>query len=185
VSRDRYVPAAFRDCAYADDEIPLGHGQCMLRPSLAGRVLQALSLTPADRVLEIGTGSGYLTHCLAECAGSVVSIDLYEDFVNGARQRLADAGIDKVEITQMDGSVSLPDGPFDAIAVTAAVRQLDDRYVEALAPGGRMFIVVGESPVMTATLVTRDENGEVTVSHLFETDIPMLVTPTVPPVFSF
>ena len=185
VSRDVYVPAAFRDCAYADDEIPIGHGQCMLRPSLVGRVLQSLELRDTDRVLEIGTGTGYLTHCLAARSGSVASIDLYEDFVSGARQRLADAGINNVQVESMDACSELPEGPFDAIAVTAAVRELDERFVDTLGPGGRMFIVVGEAPAMTANLVSRAEDGAVTTTQLFETNIPALVTPTTPPDFSF
>ena len=185
VSRDRYVPEAFRDCAYADDEIPLGNGQCMLRPSLAGRMLQALELEAKNRVLEIGTGSGYLTNCLALCAGSVVSIDLFEEFVSGARQRLDDAGVGNVQIETMDACVDLPDGPFDAIAVTGALRELDDRFVDVLAPGGRLFVVVGEAPAMSAILVTRSEDGEIVESEMFETSIPRLITPAAPAKFAF
>jgi protein-L-isoaspartate(D-aspartate) O-methyltransferase len=185
VTRDDYVPAAFRDCAYADAETPIGHGQCMLRPSIVGRLMQSLAIQPGDRVLDVGTGTGYLAHCLSLRGESVTSIELYEDFANGARQRLDAASVSNVEVRQMDASVELPDGPFDAIAVTAAFRELDDRLIDRLAPGGRLFIVVGEAPVMSANLVTRADDGDVTVENLFETRIPALVTADKPVDFSF
>ena len=93
VSRDRYVPPAFADCAYADVEIPIGHGQCMLRPSLVGRMLQSVDVQPGETVLEVGTGTGYMTRCLASVAQSVTSIDLYGDFVEAARGRLEEDGV--------------------------------------------------------------------------------------------
>jgi protein-L-isoaspartate(D-aspartate) O-methyltransferase len=185
VSRDGYVPTAFRDCAYADGEIPIGHGQCMLRPSIVGRLMQSLAIQPGDRILDVGTGTGYLAHCLSVRGESVTSIELYEDFVASARRQLEAAGVSNVRVEQMDASVELPDGPFDAIAVTAACRELDDRLVDRLAPGGRLFVVVGEAPVMSANLVTRADDGEVMVDELFETRIPALVTADAPADFSF
>ena len=102
-----------------------------------------------------------------------------------ARRQLEAAGVSNVSVEQMDASVELPEGPFDAIAVTAACRELDDRLVDRLAPGGRLFVVVGEAPVMSANLVTRADDGEVTVDELFETRIPALVTADAPADFSF
>ena len=185
VARERYVPEAFRHCAYADVEIRLPHGQCMLRPSLAGRILQAVDLGAGDRVLEIGTGTGYLTSCIARIAGSVVSIDLYDEFIRGARAALELDGAGNTTLHCMDATTELPDGPFDAIIVTASVPAVDPRFVDALKPGGRLFIVVGESPAMTAMLVTRGEGSDVTTEELFETEIPALVAAPRPPEFSF
>lgn len=185
IARDRYVPAALQGCAYADAEIPIGHGQCMLRPSIAGRLLQALDIKPGDDVLEIGTGSGYLTHCLSIVAGSVTSIDLYEDFVAGARSRLASEGVENVTLSCMDAMAEIPAGHYDAIAVTGAVDGSVERFVDALKPGGRLFVVIGESPVMTAHLITRGADGDITDEELFETDIPPLVHADRRPEFSF
>ena len=176
VPRELYVPARFRECAYADAEVPLAHGQCMLRPSICGRILQALDLDRSDEILEIGTGTGYLTHCLATLAGSVTSIDLFPEFIEAARDRLEDADVDNVRLECMDASRELPSGQYDAIAITAAVAGPVDRYVEALKPGGRLFVVIGEPPVMTGTLVTRQDDGSTSTEELFETRIPAMVT---------
>jgi protein-L-isoaspartate(D-aspartate) O-methyltransferase len=185
VAREHYVPDAFRHCAYADAEIPLPHGQYMLRPSLAGRILQAVDLRAGDRVLEIGTGTGYLTSCIARLAGSVVSIDLYDDFVRGARSALDRDGVNNVTLHCMDATAELPDGDFDVIIVTASMPAVDPRFVDALKPGGRLFVVVGDAPAMTAMLAERQDGGETTTDALFETDIPALVAPSRPPEFSF
>lgn len=185
VPRDQFVPPEFRHCAYADVEIPLAHGQCMLRPSIVGRILQALHIHPADEVLEIGTGTGYLTACIAQLAGKVTSIDIYADFVGTARSHLAVAGVENATLQCMDASVQLPPGHFDVIAVTGAVAEVDERFVAALKPGGRLFLVVGESPVMTATLIRRDADGKISAEDLFETDIPAFVTAPGKPAFSF
>ncbi len=185
VPRDEFVPREFAHCAYADVEIPLPHGQCMLRPSLVGRILQAIDCCAGDAVLEIGTGTGYLTRCLASVAGQVTSIDLYQDFVDEARQRLADESGGNVQIHCMDAESELPDGEFDVIVVTSAMKAIDERLTNALKPNGRLFVVVGTSPVMTATLVTRQEDGQFIEDDLFETQIPPLVSKNDAPVFSF
>ncbi len=185
VSRDQFVPPEWRGCAYADTEVALPRGQCMLRPSIVGRLLQALDLQTDDEVLEIGTGTGYLTTCLAKTAKSVTSIDIHDDFIVEARKKLADAGVNNVTLECMDAMAGLPEGEFDAIAVTAAVGEMDDRFVGALKPGGRLFIVTGESPVMTARLITRGTDDEIASQDLFATDIPELITGNKPAVFSF
>ena len=185
VPRDHYVPASVRDCACADVEIPIGRGQCMLRPSIVGRLLQSLAIGAGDRILDVGTGTGYLAHCLATLGGPVTSIDLYEDFVTAARARLNAAGVANVQCEPMDASQALPDGPFDVIAVTAAVRELDQRFIERLAPGGRLFVVVGSGPAMSANLVSRHQEGPPAIKTLFETRIPAMVTRDAPVDFSF
>lgn len=185
IPRENYVPAELLHCAYADAEIPLAHGQCMLRPSIVGRILQAVRIRPGDSVLEIGTGTGYLTHCLAKTAAAVKSVDLYKDFIDAARFRLADAELANVTLEQMDATTGLPPGEFDVIVVTAALREPDERMTGALKPGGRMFAVIGRSPVMTATLFTRTDDGRLETEALFETNIPPMVTAAEPRIFSF
>ena len=185
VPRDHYVPEKYRDCAYADGEVLLDHGQCMLRPSLCGRILQALNIKGEDAVLEIGTGSGYLTHCLAILGATVTSVDLYPDFIDSAKKHLETSGISNVQLACMDASQSLPSGAFDAIAITCAVESDVDKFVDVLKPGGRLFVVTGESPVMKAKLITRQDDGSLVEDELFETDIPAMVTEAKPPVFSF
>jgi len=185
IPRDRYVPPACAHVAYADVEIPIGHGQYMLRPSIDGRILQAVDVQPGESVLEIGTGSGYLTRCLSAAGGRVTSIDLYQDFIDRARTILDDDGADNVVLHRMDAATKLPDGQFDVLVVTASLPEPDARFEEKLRPGGRLFIVIGDSPVQTATLVTRSEQGELAATELFETDIPPLVRSGERPRFSF
>jgi len=184
VAREQFVPAPCKDVAYADTEIPLPHQQVMLRPIIEGRLLQALSLGSGDRVLEIGTGSGYLTACLAKMCSAVTSIDIYQDFVDTAARRLAAAGTANVTLACMDAMDELPAGEFDAIAVTGSVPGIDERFIQALKPGGRLFIVVGAAPVMNALLITREADGA-RQQHLFQTDIPPLVHVAAEAVFSF
>jgi len=185
VARNHFVPAELRNAAYADDEIPLAHGQCMLRPSIVGRIVQALAIHADDEVLDVGTGTGYLAACLAQVACKVTTIDLFEDFVVQAEKNLDEAEVDNVSAKCMDATKELPDGHFDAIAVTGSVTRLDQRFVAALKPGGRLFIVVGDSPAKKALLIKRRSDDAVETTDLFETDIPALVTGNKPAVFSF
>ena len=185
VSRDRYVPAEFAHCAYADVEIPIGHGQCMLRPSLDGRILQSADIRPGESVLEIGTGTGYLTACIARLAGTVTSIDLHDTFIKKATETLHDEDVDNVTLTCMDASVELPGDDYDVVIVSAAIAEADKRFEQLLRPGGRLFVVIGAAPAMTATLVTRGHDGELTSTGLFETSIPALVRPVERPQFTF
>ena len=153
--RERFVPTGFEALAFAETEIPIGHGEMMMTPTLEGHVLQALGLVGGERVLEIGTGSAYLTACLATLSAHVTSIDVHEDFLDSARQRLTDCDIDNVDLARMDGTQELPTGTFDAIAVTGSIQSFDQRLVDALNPGGRLFVVVGDAPAMSAMRVTR------------------------------
>lgn len=176
VPRHRFVPEECTEVAYADTEIPLPHGQCMLRPNIIGRMLQAVKISPADSVLEVGTGTGYVTACLAQLAHSITSIDIYPEFVDAAAERLTDLGVDNVTLECMDAVSQLPGGKFDAIVISASMPELDPRFVEALHASGRLFVVVGKRPVMYAMLVTRRADGNMDTAELFETDIPPLVT---------
>ncbi len=175
VARENFVPADFRDLAFADTEIPLGQGQKMMTPIVEGRMLQSLMITPGDNVLEIGTGSAYITACLAKLASSVYSLDVFDDFLSLAATKLRQAGIGNVELACMDACLGLPAGEFDAIAVTASLPRFEPRFIAALRPGGRLFVVVGESPVQEARMILRNEDFSSTTTTLFETDLAPLV----------
>ena len=185
VPREEFVPGPYESMAFADTEIPLGHGEFMMTPSVEGRVLQALELGENDHVLEIGTGSGFLTACIAKLAGTVMSIDIYDDLVHDAANKLAAAGIDNVELRTMDATRELPGDHFDAIAVTGSIETFDPRFVDALRPGGRLFVVVGSPPIMDARLVRRTGDTDWKSESLFETRIGPLVHGTLPPQFVF
>ena len=185
VPREKFVPAAYATLAFADTEIPLGHGEFMMTPTVEGRVLQALDLDRNDHVLEIGTGSGFLTACLAKLAAAVTSIDIHEDFTRDAAGKLAAAGIDNVALRTMDATCELPGDRYDAIAVTGSIETFDARFVDALRPDGRLFVVVGSPPVMEARLVRRSRNADWTSESLFETKLAPLVHGTLPPQFVF
>ena len=185
LGREKFVPAAFIDLAFADDEIPLPHGQCMLRPVTEGKILQALALEATDNVLEVGTGTGYFTACLASLAASVTSIDIYSELIAAAKKKLADNGISNVELQCMDMLDELPPGHFDAIIVSGSMRAMDERLIAAIRPGGRLFAVIGNSPVKDAILVTRDAEQNLQTAKLFETDLPALLNSAEKPTFFF
>ncbi len=183
--REDYVPEGFESLAFADTAIPLAHGEHMMTPTLEGRLLQALGLDGDENVLEIGTGSGFMTACLATLAAHVTSIDIHADFVDSAGHKLADAGIENVELTQMDATQELPEGKFDAIAVTGSIQSFDPRLVESLSSQGRLFVVVGDSPAMEAKLIERTDEHDWQTLSLFETDLAPLVHGALPRQFSF
>ena len=183
--REHFVPYGFESLAFADLAIPLGHGEHMMTPTIEGRVLQALGLRGSETVLEIGTGSAFMTACLAKLSAQVTSVDIYDYFIESARRKLEAEGIENVKLMQMDATQELPAGEFDAIAVTGSIQAFDPRYVEALAPNGRLFMVVGEAPVMEAKLIERTNDHDWHTISLFETDLPPLVHGALPPQFSF
>ena len=185
VPREQFVPAGFEALAFADTEIPIGHNKKMMTPTIEGRVLQALRLSGNENVLEIGTGSGFLTACLAKLSASVTSIDIHGDFLESAQQCLAGCGIDNVVLAEMDGTQELPAGPFDAIAVTGSLQSFDPRFVDALNIDGRLFVIVGDAPAMQARLVQRTRKNNWQSKTLFETSIAPLFNAALPPQFSF
>lgn len=183
--REKFVPYNYEPLAFADTEIPLGHGQSMMTPTVEGRVLQALELDGSESVLEIGTGSGFLTACLATLCSAVTSIDIFDDFVDRAASLLNDSDVNNVTLMTMDATQELPEERFDAIAVTGSIERLDPRFIDALLPGGRLFVVVGSSPVMEACLIRKIGDNDWSSESLFETQLPPLVNGTLPPQFSF
>lgn len=185
VPREQFVPAGFETLAFADTEIPIGHGQMMMTPTLEGRVLQALALDASDKVLEIGTGTGFLSACIARLADRVTSVDIVEDFLKTATANLEDSGISNVELLTMDATKDMPDETFDAIAVTGSIQTFDARFVTALEPGGRLFVVVGDAPAMDARLITRTGDNDWQTESLFETELLPLVHGSKPPQFLF
>jgi protein-L-isoaspartate(D-aspartate) O-methyltransferase len=185
VPREHFVPPGFSHLAFADTEIPIGHGQYMMTPTLEGRLLQSLSLKPGDEVLEIGTGSGFLAACLARLCRSVVSIDIFPDLTENAAAKLADTGVGNVTLATMDAVRELPPGPFDAIAVTGSQPLFDTRFYEALKPGGRLFVIVGNAPIMDAQVVVRGADDMPRVTSLFETCVLPLVNAAAPAPFRF
>lgn len=185
VPREQFVPAGSATLAFADTEIAIGHGQHMMTPTVEGRVLQALGLKGCERVLEIGTGSGFLTACLARLAASVTSIDIYDDFLESAANKLGAVGVDNVELLQMDAMQALPEGSFDAIAVTGSLQSFDPRFVNALNQEGRLFVVVGDTAAMRAKRVERTADNDWNTVCLFETSLVPLVNAALPPQFTF
>lgn len=188
VPREGFVPDAYRGVDYADVEIPIGHGEQMLAPKIVGRMLEALRLGPTDQVLEIGTGTGYATACLARLAGGVLSLERHEDLAMAAQRNLMAQGIENAEVQVGDGLAgSAPAGPFDAIALGGslptdeALASLKSR----LKPGGRLFAIIGEDPAMEALLVERLATGEYRQTGLFETSVPALAGAPKPKRFVF
>jgi protein-L-isoaspartate(D-aspartate) O-methyltransferase len=173
--REQFVPADYRDLAFADTEIPLGHGQGLLAPKIEGRLLQAVQAEPIDEVFVVGTGSGFLTTCLARLAKRVVSVDIVGEFVAGARSRLAEHDVRNVSLDTADALELAHAGRFDVVAVTASVPELTNHFIEMLRPQGRLFIVVGREPVMEAQLITMQPNGSATTENLFETVLTPLI----------
>lgn len=182
--REDFVPAPFRHVAYADTQIPLGDGEVMMAPQIEGRLLQALELESGDRVLEVGTGSGYLTACLARLAGSVTSIDIRPDFVAAAGRRLAALGNPAVQVETAD-IFAMSAEKYDVIAFTGSMPVYDPRFEDWLATGGRLFVIVGTAPLMEARLVRRTGPRDWDRDALFETLIPALRNAPEPPAFVF
>ena len=185
VPREPFVPPQYRFLAHADMEVPLPGGRHMLRPSLVGRLLQALELNGTERVFEIGTGSGFVTACLRAAAAAVHSIEILPELADMARRNIAAQGLRDVEILSGDALQYEPRERFEAIAVTASLPVYDQHFQKQLVVGGRLFVVVGEAPVMEARLVRRLSEDDWSVESLFETVIDPLVEATQPARFAF
>ncbi len=173
--RENFVPREYRDLAFADVQIPLGHGQHMLAPKVEGRIAQALQVERIDDVLVVGTGSGYLTASLARLAKHVTSVDIFPDFIPAAEPKIAACGIRNVKLEVADALTLSGRERFDAIAITASVPELDRRFIEMLRTQGRLFVVVGRKPAMEAQLLTLQPDGTTTTTSLFETVLTPLI----------
>ena len=175
VRREDYVPAQYRALAFADMEIPIGHGEMMLAPKMEARMAQELALRPRDRILEVGTGTGYMTALLASLGGHVYSVEIVPGFTQSASARLAAYGIANVTLETGDAARGWDrHAPYDAIVLTGSVPVLPDGFPRSLLPGGRLIAVVGEPPAMEARLVTCVAAGAYSTTGLFETCISPL-----------
>jgi len=185
VPRAAFVPPAQRLRAYADAEVPLPQGQHMLRPSVVGRLLQALEPAAGLRALEIGTGSGFVAACLRAAGARVRTLELYAELAALAARNLADFGMSDVEVVNADALSAASGERYGLIAVTGSLPVYDGRFERQLEVGGRLFVVVGEAPVMDARLVRRISESAWATESLFETVIDPLVNAPRPARFSF
>lgn len=186
VPREDFVPAKYRKLAFADLAIPLGHEQVMMAPKVEGRVLQALGIQPEDSVLEVGTGSGYLTALLASLAQHVYSVDIYPEFKAPTQQKLAARGLSNVTVETGDAAPGWTQhGPYDVIVITGSFPLYPEHYQRSLRINGRMFVIVGQAPAMEALLITRMGEADWMRESLFETDIPALINAPLPQPFVF
>lgn len=183
--REDFAPSRYRNLAFADVAIPLGHGQVMMRPNVEGRLLQALNPQPADTILEVGTGSGYLTACLAGLGGRVVSVDIVPEFTAAAEDQLNAHGVDNVTLYSGDAAQGWGDYRYDVIALTGSLPVLPERWRQQLVIGGRLFVIIGQDPIMEALLITRLGEQEWTEESLFETQLPPLLNVEKPSRFEF
>ncbi len=185
VPREAFVPARYRELAFADAPLPIGSGQQLLAPKIQGRILQALDVNPRDGALEVGTGSGYLSAALSLLGGATHSIDIHPELTAQAAANLRSFPRARVTLETRDAFDSAPLGEFDVIAVTGSMPVYDARFERALRPGGRLFAVVGTAPVMEAILVRRIDETEWSRETLFETVIDPLVNAAAAPAFVF
>ena len=186
VQREDFVPVRYRKLAFADMSIPLQHGQQMMCPKVEGRMLQALALNDDDTVLEVGTGSGFVTACLSRLARRVVSVELFEELHTQAQARLKEKQIDNVELFVGDVMNGWqPEQAHDVVVVTGSIPAIPELFRGWVNPGGRLFVVCGESPAMEAKLLTRVGVSDWLEESLFETDLPRLENSEPPPSFEF
>ncbi len=175
VKREDFVPAAHRRLAFADTQLPLGHGVAMLKPNIEAHALQALSVKKEERVLEVGTGSGFMAAALAAQAGHVWSVEIVPALAASARENMQQAGVSNVTVEQGDGLAGLPaQAPFDAIMVSGAVASVPQELLAQLKVGGRLFAFVGAAPAMHAQRITRVSENDYRTESLFETVVELL-----------
>jgi len=183
VKREDFVPPAHKALAFVDMEIPLRPGeealrlgQCMLAPKVEARMLQDLAIQAHEKVLEIGTGSGYMAALLAQRAQRVISLEIEPELVTLARANLQKAGVLNAEVRQGDGAKGVPvEGPFDVIVLSGSVAEVPHKLLEHLKRGGRLMAIVGEQPMMRATLITRTGDAEYRTSQDWDTVAPRLL----------
>ena len=185
VRREDFVPPAYRLLAFADLELPLGDGEKMWAPKMEARVVQELKLQSGESVLEIGTGSGYLTALLASRGARVTSVEINPRLAAQAQATLARAGIGAIELAIGDGARGWGTTAYDAIVLTGSTPAWPDDFIRQLNPGGRMFAVVGEPPAMAAQLVRWSAPETVAKRILFETVVDPLKNAATPPRFVF
>lgn len=186
IHRDEFVPQEYKSCAYSDFEIPLGQGELMLPPRMEARILQALQVQPHETVLEIGTGSGYLTALLAHLAFRVISVDISQEMSDEAARKLAAHDISNVSLEIGDGASGWDShAPYDVIVVTGSSPKLSENFELSLNVNGRLLAIVGDAPAMQVQLITRESDTEFKREVLFETVVPALKNAPEPERFIF
>jgi protein-L-isoaspartate(D-aspartate) O-methyltransferase len=186
VPREKFVPDEYAGLAFADVAVPIGEDQHMMKPVQEARMLQALQVRDGENVLEIGTGSGFMTACLARLGGTVTSYEIHPSLSESAATRLDALGVRRTDLRVGNGlDANLAPASFDVIAVTGSLPTYPTFLEPLLAPGGRLFAVIGEEPAMTAMLISRNDEGEIWRESLFETVLPVLEHAPQPNHFTF
>jgi len=184
--REEFVPAAYRNLAFADIMIPLGHGQVMMEPKVEARLVQELALGAKDKILEVGTGSGYVTALLASLGGSVTSVEIFPELAAQAKEKLAAHKITNVTLEVGDAARGWAAGaPYNAILVTGSTLVLPEEFKQQLAIGGRLAVIVGQPPIMEAKLIRRISEQAFEEISLFDTKLPPLINALKAPAFVF
>ncbi|NEX19395.1 protein-L-isoaspartate O-methyltransferase [Thiorhodococcus mannitoliphagus] len=177
LQREDFVPDAYRGLAYADIEIPIGEGSCMLPPKLVGHLLQSVNVAPGDKALEIGTGTGYVTTCLSKLGARVISVEIDPALAAAAHARLSALKVKQVDVQEADGLAGrIPGGPYNVIAITGSMPTEDSLslFQDQLAIGGRLFCILGTEPVMQCLRITRESASVLRRDALIETSVPPL-----------
>jgi protein-L-isoaspartate(D-aspartate) O-methyltransferase len=189
VKREDFVPPNHRAMAFVDAQVPLldkADGPCMLEPKVEARLLQELRVNRSDRVLEIGTGSGFMAALLAHRASEVITVERLPELVEMAHNNLGHAGLSRVRVVHGDASQSLPSGqPWDVILLSGSVAEAPKNLLQQLKVGGRLAVVVGSLPIMRARLFTRTSETSWSDVDLFDTVAPRLVGFAEPSRFRF
>jgi protein-L-isoaspartate(D-aspartate) O-methyltransferase len=186
IHREDFIPNDYKNLALADINIPLAHNQVTMTPKVEARLMQGLNIGKTEKILEIGTGCGYMTALLAARGNTVHSVDIFEDFPIQAQPRFAKYGLDNIHLYTGDAINGWPEAaPYDVIAVTGSVPILDASFQLQLHINGRLFVIVGKPPVMEARIITRLGEAEFLSESLFETDLPALIGVPTGPVFKF
>lgn len=176
LQREEFVPVEHRKLAFSDFEIPMAHGEKMMKPILEGRILQALELTGNEKVLEVGTGSGYMTALLALSANHVTSLDIHKDFTDSAVEKLEETKITNVTCEHQDIYNYNSTYKFDCIVLTGSVEEVPEFLLKNIKQDGKIFAIIGTQPIMSASLISKDEQGKASVKTLFETAVMPLQT---------
>ena len=176
IHREDFIPEEYKDLAFADTRIPIGHEQTTMTPKVEARIVQSLAIQAHETVLEIGTGCGYLTCLLAKNAKQVSSIDIFSDFITSAKNKIESTPLDNIQLESVDAYALLDRAEkYDVIVFTTSLPVMDDRFLKLLNDKGRMFVIIGESPAMEARIITRQTDSDFSSEGLFETDLPALI----------
>ncbi|MFK8013781.1 MAG: protein-L-isoaspartate O-methyltransferase [Marinicellaceae bacterium] len=178
VQREEFVPVEHRKLAFSDIEIPMAHNEAMMKPIVEGRILQSLEFKGHENILEVGTGSSYLTALMALSVKTVTTLDIHQDFTDSAKEKLQEADINNVECICQDIYKYDSTTQYDSIVITGSMTEVPEFLLKNINQDGKIFVILGESPVMSASIVSLNENSEPIIETLFETDVKALVKPT-------